>query len=80
MSVTAKISQSVHQVRQECSLEIELRSTKGLQPGDTVEVQLPHSWMLVTGPSYTRQLQAVDPIAEHYICTARPGSSGMAGT
>jgi len=67
MSVTTELERSTFKVRERCGLELALRSTEHLRHSDTVEVQFPHSWMLVTGPSYTRQLQADDPTGEHYI-------------
>jgi len=75
MSVTAKLKQDTFQVRQRCSLQVELRSTRDLRVDDTVEAQLPHSWMLITGPSYTRQLQTSDPEAEHYISVESAGAT-----
>jgi len=67
MSIEVEIDEDTFQVRQQCSLEMELRSSEDLKVGETVEMQMPHSWMLVTGPSYTRQLQTEDPQGEHYI-------------
>ncbi|MBD3177369.1 MAG: DUF3604 domain-containing protein [Armatimonadia bacterium] len=54
-------------VGQPCDLEILLTCSHDLAPGDTVEVQFPNSWCLVTGPSYTRPLQTLNPEGPHYI-------------
>jgi len=67
MSVQAELREKTFRVRQACDLEMTLRSTVALEAGQTVEAQFPHSWMLVTGPSFTRRLQADDPGGEHYI-------------
>ena len=67
MGVTAEIVNGSYQVRDSCSVEIVARSTRKLKPGDTVEVQYPNTWSLVSGPSLTREFQTVDPEAEHYL-------------
>lgn len=74
MSVTVELVQDTFKVQQQCGLELTVRSSEDLSPGDTVEVQLPHSWMLVTGPSFTRQLQTDDPAGEHYIAVEADGA------
>jgi len=74
MSLSVKLAQDSFQVRQKCDLEMTIRSTLALAEGDTVEFQFPNSWMLVTGPSYTRLLQLADPGREHYISVEADGA------
>ena len=74
MGVTAKLARDRYQVREPCAVEIVARSTKELRPGDAVEVQYPHTWSLVSGPSFTREFQAADPEAEHYVAVGAEGA------
>jgi len=62
-------------VREPCDVEIVLRSDRRLVPGDTVEAQFPNSWLLVSGPSFTRELQADDPDAAHFVRVHSPGGA-----
>ena len=62
-------------VAQPCSVEIVVRSDQELAPGDTVEVQFPNTWMLVSGPSFTRALQSSDPDGEHFVQVQAPESA-----
>ncbi len=73
MSVMATIEENTFRVRQDCSVEIAVRSERELAPGDTVEVQFPNSWTIVSGPSFTRPLQTTDPAGEHHLSVSAPG-------
>jgi hypothetical protein len=75
MRVTAEVKGGCFTVRQPCDVEVIVQATEALSPGDVIEVQFPHTWGLVTGPSYTRELQTTDPAAAHYICVEAPGTS-----
>jgi len=79
MSVTAEIRQNSFRVRQPCTIEVAAQSTCQLVPGDTVEVQFPNSWTIVSGPSFTRPLQTDDPDAEHYVGVSAPGQQARFG-
>lgn len=76
MSVTARLAKDTFTVREQCSVEIEITSTEDLVPGDTVEVQFPNSWYVVSGPSHTRELQTADPSGRHYISARASGGKG----
>ena len=67
MQVFVEFQKNEFQVREECHLQLEIRTTQNLQPGDRVEVQFPNAWLLVSGPTYTRNLQTADPRKAHYI-------------
>ena len=56
-------------------MEIALRSSYELVPGDTVEAQFPNSWTMLTGPSFTRELQTSDAKAPHYVAVTAPGAT-----
>lgn len=74
MAVTVEMKEDTFQVRQDCNLEMVVRAERPLGPGDTVEVQFPNSWTLVSGPSFTRALQSSDPEGEHYVEVSAPDS------
>lgn len=67
MSIVAEIKQNSFQVRETCGLEIIVRTTDTLNKGDTIEIQFPNTWYVISGPSLTRNIQLDDPEAEHYI-------------
>jgi len=67
MGVTARLSQDTFSVSENCTVEVIVRSSEALAPGDTIEVQFPNSWYVRTGPSFTRELQTSDPGARHYL-------------
>jgi hypothetical protein len=67
MEVTAELKSNGFPVAESCDIEIIVRASKTLAVGDTVEVQFPNSWMVLSGPSYTRELQCQDPTGEHHI-------------
>ncbi len=74
MALTTTISPCSLQVREPCDVEIIAVSTHELTPGGTVECQFPNTWCLVTGPSFTRNLQTTHPAGEHYVAVQAPGS------
>lgn len=74
MSVTAVLKQDTFQVRQDCRVEILVKSTRPLDVNDAVEVQFPNSWLVLTGPSFTREVQSTDPTAAHYLSVQAEGS------
>ena len=74
MAVTVEMKEDTFQVRRPCTVEIEVRCSRPLEPGDTVQVQFPNSWALVSGPSFTRPLQSSDPEGEHYLEVSAPGA------
>jgi len=74
LPVRAETTCGRFQVRQPCDVEIIARSDRALEAGDTVEAQFPNSWLLVSGPSFTRQLQCQDPRGQHYVAVECPGA------
>jgi len=74
MSLTVNMPRDTFEVREPCTVALEVRSTDALEPGDTVEFQFPNSWLVVTGPSFTRKLQADDPGGEHYVAVEADGA------
>ena len=67
MSVKAEISHNSFVVRQPCSVCVDVSTSDALGVGDTVEVQFPNSWCVLTGPSFTRTIQSENPSEEHFI-------------
>jgi len=59
-------------VREPCALDLEVRCPQELGPADAVECQLPNSWLVVNGPTFTRALQTVDPQGEHFVSAMAP--------
>ncbi|MHC4872891.1 MAG: DUF3604 domain-containing protein [Planctomycetota bacterium] len=51
----------------ECSIEIPVSADFDLIEGDKVEFQFPNSWLVLTGPSFTREVQAEKPDNSHYM-------------
>ncbi|UCH09995.1 MAG: DUF3604 domain-containing protein [Fidelibacterota bacterium] len=78
MTITAELPRNGFPVGETCSVEILLRASEDLVPGDTIEVQFPNSWLVVSGPSHTRELQHDNPDGEHYIAVAaEEGGAGF---
>lgn len=67
MIVKAVLQNNTFEVSQDCDVEILISCGENLEEGDTLEVQFPNSWLLVSGPSHTRGLQTRDPERPHYI-------------
>jgi hypothetical protein len=74
MALRLETRQQQSVVAEPCGVEIVVRSDRRLAPGDTVEVQFPNAWLLVTGPSFTRALQSEDPDGQHFVQVSAPGS------
>ncbi|MBN1675680.1 MAG: DUF3604 domain-containing protein [Kiritimatiellae bacterium] len=74
MSVKATVRKSRFRVREACSVELQIRTSDPLKPGDTVEVQFPNTWSVLWSPSFCRELQAEQPDAEHYIHVGAKGA------
>ncbi len=54
-------------VHEPVNLELRMRCGQKLVAGDTIQVQFPNSWLMISGPSFTRTLQTTDPAADHYV-------------
>jgi hypothetical protein len=67
MSITAEIKQNIFQVQENCNIEITITSSDELHLGDKIEIQFPNTWYVVTAPSFTRNIQAINPNEKHYI-------------
>lgn len=67
MSVDVQLAQSRFEVHEPCTLDLRITSSLTLVRGDTIEVQFPNSWSLVSGPSHTRDFQTDNVGAAHYI-------------
>lgn len=65
---TATLSPESVEVRQQCNVAVALTFGDPFTPDDVLQVQFPNTWLLVNGPSFTRELQTEDPSALHYIC------------
>ncbi len=77
MGVTARLTRDTFTVREDCTVSVEVHSTRPLEPGDTVEVQFPNSWYVDTGPSFTRPIQTADPLGRHYLSAATGDGRSM---
>ena len=75
MPVSASLKEDTFRVRENCSVEVIITSSEPLAVGDTVEVQFPNTWTILTGPSFTRELQTTDPEAPHYVCARAEGAT-----
>jgi uncharacterized protein DUF3604 len=73
MSVNAQLTRDCFDVNKPCNVELVITCDRDLAVGDTVEVQFPNSWSLVSGPSHTRPFQTDDPAAPHYVQVAAEG-------
>ncbi len=67
MTFSAKLKNNTFTVRENCDIEIEITPNLNLNAGDKIEIIPPNSWLLVYGPSYTRELQTQDSLAPHFI-------------
>lgn len=72
MSIKAHCIQKSFTVGEPCFVEVVLTADHDLKPQDRIEFQFPNSWMLRTGPSYTRELQCADPAQEHFVFVSAP--------
>jgi hypothetical protein len=62
-----RLNKSEWIVREKGNLEISLSTDKELFVGDKIEFQLPNSWSLESGPSFTRKFQIDNPTDNHFI-------------
>ncbi len=67
MTVTARVANNPFQNTEACTVKLLIAPGIELVKGDAIEVQFPNSWLLVSGPSFTRAVQVADPDAEHYL-------------
>jgi hypothetical protein len=67
MVIKAELPKNGFLVAESCDIEVVVWASETLTVGDTVEVQFPNSWLVLSGPSFTRQLQHQDPTGKHYI-------------
>ena len=67
---TVKTIPNSFTVREECSVELYLYPEANLEAGDTIEVQFPMSWTVEYAPSFTKELQTVDPQGQHYVAVS----------
>jgi hypothetical protein len=74
MPLTARVVNGPFRVAERCSVELVVTVDEELSGGDAVEVQFPNSWLLVSGPSFTRSVQTTDPEGEHYLSAAAEGA------
>lgn len=77
MSIDAICVPDTFPISQPVNLELQIRCGKDLTVGGQIEVQFPNSWLLVNGPSYTRQLQTQDTAGQHHISVGAPGSAAQ---
>ena len=73
MRIEARFERDTFEVRETCSPVLRIVCDEPLREGDTVEVQFPNTWNLLSGPSFTREFQGNDPAAPHYIHVESPG-------
>lgn len=74
MDISVSPQESRFNLRQPCDVRLALTLSDDLLPGDAVEAQFPNSWLLVSGPSFTRAVQAEDPDGEHFISVSAQGA------
>lgn len=72
-TITAELAANTFTVREDCSLHLTIRTDSPLAPGDSLEVQLPVSWLVVYAPSFTKELQTSDPSGAHYVAVQAEG-------
>ena len=72
MKIKASLGKNTFKVRETCTLELSVQVDCALVQGDTIEIQFPQTWSVVSGPSFTRQFQCTDPTGEHYVTLTAP--------
>ncbi|MEI8244652.1 MAG: DUF3604 domain-containing protein [Lentisphaerota bacterium] len=65
--VYATLLKNTFQVREDCSVEMSITSNIDLASGAKIEVLLPNSWLVLNGPSFTREIQAKSPQLPHFV-------------
>lgn len=63
----AQLVNNTFQVRQKCDVELRITCSEPLGQHQAIEVQFPNSWLMISGPSFTRKLQTADPGGEHFV-------------
>ncbi|MHC4873204.1 MAG: DUF3604 domain-containing protein [Planctomycetota bacterium] len=59
---------------EKCNVEIPISADFDLNKADKVEFQFPNSWLVLTGPSFTRAVQTENPDADHYFGISSDGA------
>ncbi|MFH1968752.1 MAG: DUF3604 domain-containing protein [Verrucomicrobiota bacterium] len=72
MPLQAQCTQEFFNVAEPCSVDVVLTVDRKFKPQDRIEFQFPNSWLLLTGPSYTREIQCTDRTKEHFVSVAVP--------
>ncbi len=67
MDITFEPCELVFDAGQNCNVKFTIRLSETLLPGDTIAFQFPNAWLLINGPSLTRELQSENPEAPHYV-------------
>lgn len=67
MKITANADKNAFTVREQCSVTVLMTVDSDLKQNDTISFQYPHSWSLVSGPSFTRAFQNKDTTGEHFV-------------
>jgi hypothetical protein len=71
---SAKVENGSFRVGQRSRVRLAIRPGVRLVPGDSVDIQFPNSWLMLSGPSFTRKLQIEDPKGEHCMSVSAPGA------
>ncbi len=72
MTIDAVSSPDHFSVAAPADVELKIRCSRALNAADKLEIQFPNSWLIVNGPSFTRQLQTQHPDRPHYISASAP--------
>ncbi|HPN85278.1 MAG TPA: hypothetical protein PK821_08090, partial [Victivallales bacterium] len=74
MNFVAKCRQDSFAVGEPCGPEILITCGRDLKSEDLIQFQFPNSWLLISGPSHTRELQSKNPDAAHYVSISATNS------
>lgn len=72
MPLRAQCARKSFEVGEPCCVDVVLTADRDLKLQDRIEFQFPNSWLLITGPSYTRVLQCTNPAQEHFVSVTAP--------
>lgn len=72
MSLRAQCTTRQFYVGQPCCVDIVLHADRELTLHDQIAFQFPNTWLLRTGPSYTRELQYEYPSQAHFVSVTAP--------
>lgn len=75
MSPSVRVVGGPFVVDHPANVALRIRPGMPLKAADVIEIQFPNSWLLVSGPSFTRPVQTVDPQGPHYLCVHADGAS-----